>query len=145
MHREVIEHAGRTAARSPTAPVDPLLPAAARPAPRENDLVDSLYRTQHRRLVGLAAAVTFDSAVADPGRGLTLTNNGANASSFVREGTYPDGTPFKWFGFAAGDAAAVMRIFVSRTDGSPATPAETALMHELQCATGFQGLQLGCG
>src|SRR5690606_25416126 len=87
----------------------------------------------------------FDSAVADPGRGPILTNDGANASSFVREGTYPDGTPFKWFGFAAGDAAAVMHIFVSRTDGSPATPAETALMHELQCATDFQSLKLGCG
>ncbi|HEY0855151.1 MAG TPA: hypothetical protein VGD86_10000 [Devosia sp.] len=87
----------------------------------------------------------FDTAAADPGLGLNLTNNGTNTTGFVREGTYADGTPFKWFGFANGDAATVVRMFVSRTDGTPATTDEIALMHELQCAADFQGLKLGCG
>ena len=87
----------------------------------------------------------FDSAAADPGLGLNLTNNGTNTTGFVREGTYADGTPFKWFGFANGDAATVVRMFVSRTDGTPATADEIALMHEVQCAADFQGLKLGCG
>ncbi len=86
----------------------------------------------------------FDSAVADPGLGLNLTNNGANDTGFVREGIYPDGTPFKWFGFANGDAATVVHILVSRTDGTPATDEEIALMGQLQCAADFQGLKLGC-
>lgn len=87
----------------------------------------------------------FDSAVADPGLGLNLTNDGANETGFVREGTYPDGTPFKWFGFTNGDAASVVRIIVSRTDGTPATDEEIATMGQLQCAADFQGLKLGCG
>lgn len=87
----------------------------------------------------------FDTAVADPALGLDLTNNGASANSFVREGTYADGTPFKWFGFANGDAAAVTRMFVSRPGGEPATPEEIALMGQLECSAAFQGLKLNCG
>lgn len=87
----------------------------------------------------------FDTAAADPGLGLTLTNNGTNTTGFVREGTYADGTPFKWFGFANGDASTVVRMFVSRTDGTAATAEEIALMRELQCVADFQGLKLGCG
>jgi hypothetical protein len=86
----------------------------------------------------------FDSAVADPGLGLNLSNNSANDTGFIREGTYPDGTPFKWFGFADGDAASVIRILVSHPDGTAATDDEIALMQELQCAADFQSLKLGC-
>jgi len=39
----------------------------------------------------------------------------------------------------------VIRIFVSRTYGTPATSEESALMGQLQCAADFQGLKLGCG
>lgn len=87
----------------------------------------------------------FDTAVTDPGRGLTLTNNGANASAFVREGSYPDGTPFKWFGFASGDSALVTRIVLARPGGLPATADEQVLMRQLMCRSEFQGLKLGCG
>jgi len=87
----------------------------------------------------------FDSAVADPGLGLTYSNDGASDFGFVRDGTYADGTPFTWFGFANGDNAAVVRIFVSHPDGSPPTEDEKALLRELQCAVDFQGLKLGCG
>lgn len=87
----------------------------------------------------------FDSALADPGLGLNFSNSGTSPVSFVREGTYPDGTPFKWLGFLNGDAATVIHIFVTRPDNSPATDAELATMRELQCAADFQGLKLSCG
>lgn len=88
----------------------------------------------------------FESAVADPGTGLTLINNGGNDSGFVRQGTYPDGTPFTRFGFANGDAATVIHAFIVNEDGTPATPEQADLLLSIQCAAEFQGLRLGgCG
>lgn len=87
----------------------------------------------------------FQSALADEGLGRTLTNNGANESGFVRDGTFADGTPFSWFGLASGESSAVVQIIVSRPDGSAATAEDKAVMRQIQCATEFQGLRLGCG
>ncbi|HEY9009833.1 MAG TPA: hypothetical protein VIN06_02340 [Devosia sp.] len=86
----------------------------------------------------------FDSAVAAPGAGVTFSNDAVTEVGFVREGAYADGTPFSWFGFANGDAAAVVRIIVVRTDGLPATAEEMATVRRIQCAAEFQGLKLGC-
>jgi hypothetical protein len=86
----------------------------------------------------------FDSAVSDPGIGRTLTNNGANSSGFIRDGSFADGTPFTWFGFANGDATTVVTAFVSRSDGTPATAEENAILRQIQCAAEFQGLRLSC-
>lgn len=94
-------------------------------------------RTGPRRL--------FESAVAVPGIGVTYSNDSANDYGFVRDGTYSDGTPFTWFGFVNGDAAAVVRVLVARPDGTPATDEEKALLRRIQCAADFQGLKLGCG
>lgn len=86
----------------------------------------------------------FDSAVAAPGTGLNYGNDAVTDAGFIREGTYADGTPFSWFGFANGDAAAVIRILVVRTDGTPATTEEMATVRRIQCSAEFQGLKLGC-
>jgi len=86
----------------------------------------------------------FQSAVAAPGTGVTYSNDAASEAGFIRDGVYADGTPFTWFGFASGDAAAVVRVIVSHADGSPATAEETALLRRIQCAADFQGLRLGC-
>jgi len=49
--------------------IDPLLPAGATTAGADAadaaHSVDALYRSHHRRLIGLAAAVTFDRSVAE--------------------------------------------------------------------------------
>lgn len=94
-------------------------------------------RTGPRRLL--------DSAVATPGIGRTYTNDAANDSGFVRDGTFADGSPFTWFGFANGDTSAVVQAMVSHPDGSPATEDEIALLRRIQCAADFGGLKLSCG
>lgn len=90
------------------------------------------------------SSLLFASAVGDAGTGLKFSNNAASDAGFIREGTYPDGTPFTWFGFVNGEEATIVRAFVSNVDGSPATPEQTALLHRIQCAADFQGLKLGC-
>lgn len=88
----------------------------------------------------------FESAVADPGTGLNLINNGGNDFGFIRQGTYPDGTPFSIFGFANGDAATVIHALIVNPGGTPATPEQADLLLPIQCSAEFQGLKLGgCG
>lgn len=88
----------------------------------------------------------FDTALSDPGIGLSYSNNASNEWGFIRQGTYPDGTPFSWFGFANGDAATVIRAFVVNEDGTPATPEQADLLLPVHCRAEFQGVKLGgCG
>jgi hypothetical protein len=86
----------------------------------------------------------YDSAVADPGLGVTYSNDGVGEAGFVRDGTYADGTPFTWFGFVNGDASTVIRAIVVKADGVPVTEDEKAALRRIQCAADFGGLKLGC-
>ena len=44
-------------------------------------------------------------------------NEGASDTAFVRDGHYPDGTPFTWFGFRDGDVAEVVHALVLKPAG----------------------------
>lgn len=74
------------------------------------------------------------------GRNLTLDSVGAE--SFVREGTFADGTAFELVGFINEGAAYLMHtLYPPASEPDPATRAQIA---RLECAAEFAGIQLAC-
>lgn len=86
----------------------------------------------------------YDAVLNAPQLGRTLSNDAASTGGFIREGTYPDGTPMFSIGFVNGDQSTVITGFVSNIDGSPASADQIATLRRIRCVADFQGLRLGC-
>ena len=85
----------------------------------------------------------FSSAL-DETYSFGFSNEAIGTTSFVRDGTYPDGTPFAWIGFRDEGVASITHILALKPAGTAPTKAEQALIYQLECGTAFQGQSLAC-